>query len=134
MQIRNVTNGDIERAMAETNARFGDNICFDRLESVGPISGKSAYQVTLKAVDSSGPGARRTQSGRRSRSACFHAWGTFMDALPAEAELHVFAQGIRQVVHPDQFCWRHMDRNVGSMRNPVMLSRLCDCDHAEFPI
>lgn len=115
MLARNVTVSDLEHALAVTNARFGGNVKFRDIRQVG-----KNVRFTLAVNDSRGCGAHLAASGRHTASACWHAHGTFFDALPAGAT--IIANGKK--IHPGDE-WQ--DWNMGSNWYPHYASELCEC-------
>ncbi|MAH44877.1 hypothetical protein CMI37_03560 [Candidatus Pacearchaeota archaeon] len=115
MIIGNVTMSELESALYQTNTEFEGNVIWNRVESEG-----RRFRVTLRVRDSKGSGARRSASGRRLVSACWHVHGTFFDALPTEAVIRTAGR----VKRPGDV-WE--DWNIGSMMYPTMHSQACDC-------
>ena len=126
MLIRNVTDEDLENALRATNEVFGGNIAFFFKEHAGRTRrGGDKYNVRLAVNNSRGPGAAIAHSGRRTRSACWHAHGTFFNSLPPEAEI----LSAREVgIHRPGDDW--LDYNVGSMMEPLYASEACECERA----
>jgi len=110
----------ITEALDATNVKFDNNIVFNRFDAVG-----SRYEVTIKCISSRGKGAKRGTSGRRTTSACWHAWGTFFDELfRLNPRIVVIAQGNR--ITATNGNW--FDRDVG---NGVLETELCDCEASQ---
>ena len=123
MIIRNVTRRDLYEALERTSEVFGGNSTFFALEPVGRTRrGGEKWHVRLTVEDSLGPGSRRSHEGRRIRAACWHAHGTFFDALPPEAEIIVAGE---VNVHRPGDEWQ--DRNIGSQMYPLYHSEACNC-------
>jgi hypothetical protein len=126
MLVRNVTREQLDQALAKTNEEFGGNIAFDTFH---PTNTKQTHwRVTLCTFDSKAKGSRvhirydfgGKQNTRRSRHACWHVHGTFMDALPPDTTITTAGR----TKHPgDQ--WE--DWNIGSMMFPVYFSESCGC-------
>ena len=117
MIISNCTREQIEDALKKANAKFNGNLAFKRFDSIG-----KRFNVTLRVNDSSGRGAKRGFTGRKTVNACWHGHGTFIDSLPKNAEILSRAAG--QISHPgDQ--WH--DWNIGSTMSPMYYSEACDC-------
>ena len=134
MEIRGAERADIEAALAKANEVFGGNIQFKRFDfdRNSPTWGPT-YQVTLTVLDSRGPGSKESASGsgRRVAACCFHVFGVFMDALPADCRIKTASPGGRMIVSPGD-SWDARDGQVGSMMYPVWASELCDCDPWSF--
>lgn len=116
MIAKNVTLDDLESALAKANEKFSGNLRWNRY----PEKAGRGYRFTLRVSDSKGPGARLGFSGRHMTSACWHAHGTFFDALPREAVVKAGELTIR----PGDM-WQ--DRNIGSMMQPLYYSEACEC-------
>jgi hypothetical protein len=74
--IRNATDSDIRRALADANGHFGGNLRFKRYEQTGvDRSGRPIFAVTLTVLDSHGSGTRIAPwSGRAIAAACPAGW------------------------------------------------------------
>ena len=119
MKIYRCTVRQVVDALARANALFDNNLVFNH------CYGHPTYtDVTLRVIDSRGAGARRGLSGSRLVSACWHAHGTFFDALPVPARI-VTRQGTTYPGAP----W--VDASIGSMMNPLMYSDACGCAQRE---
>lgn len=118
MLIRNVSLTDLEMALGDTNDAFENNVIWNR--SPEPVG--KGFRLTLRVKDSKGAGARRSHTGRRLVSACWHVHGTFFDALPEKAVIRTSDS----ITHPNDE-WQ--DRNIGSMFQPLMHSDACECGH-----
>ena len=126
MLIRNATEKDIRDALAETNEDFDNNIRFKRLDAAGKTrAGDPKHTVTLTVHSSKESGSRRSRSGRRIAAACWHAHGTFMDALPENCEIVTTIGRGRETKRPGD-PWQ--DANVGSDFYPLYFSEACDCN------
>lgn len=120
MKIFNVSLEDLDHALTATNEQFGNNIRFDSLRS---NERGDRWLVTLTVNSSFGPGGRVSPNGRRIAAACWHAYGTFLDALPPNARYYMsITREWRKPGDP----W--VDWNIGSVVNPIMYSEDCDCD------
>lgn len=113
--------GDIRKALDQTNQEFEDNIIFKRFEFIGNTrDGIEKNRVTLTVKSSRDKGGRRGFTGRRVAAACWHVHGTFFDNLPDGTEIE--ANGDK--LHAGD---RWVDRNIGSLYNPLYYSEACDC-------
>jgi hypothetical protein len=126
MLIRNATRKQIDKALAFTNERYSGNIDYRRCDYDGMTrTGGSKYQVTLRTLNSSGPGGRVSLQGRRiGGAACWHVHGVFMDALPKDAEI-VSSMPERKVKHPGD-PWDDWKVSAPIMPD-VYISELCKC-------
>jgi len=127
MLIRNATQNQIEQALAKANESFNGNLQFNRFEFAGRTrQGTPKFNVTLRVAESHGKGARlgfpdyQTGKQRHLINACWHAHGTFFDALPEDAEIVTS----NTVTYPGA-TW--VDRNIGSMMRPLYYSEACEC-------
>lgn len=124
MIITGATEVQIKQALADANRDFDGNLRFKRFDKVKVRrDGRPVYSVTLTVVDSRRKGSRRSSNGRRIAAACWHAYGTFIDCLPAGTEVETSAGGLRKVRPGDR--WH--DWNAGSIMYPVFISKLCEC-------
>lgn len=127
MLAYNVTEEEI-MAAAERASKFNNG------NVVADIRGRSgrAIRFGLRVRDSRGQGAHRAASGRRTRSACFHAHADFFRALfgacPDARVKTAFAHyhGGTPAQYERDFDFVGM-RNVGSTVRPVQLRECCDC-------
>jgi len=108
----------INIALLRTTVKFNNNIEANRFEQVG-----SHYEVTIKAKSSRSKGAKRGVGGRRTSSACWHAWGTFFEELfKLNPNIVIIAQGNRITAREGNW----VDRNVVAGR--LNESEMCDCE------
>ncbi len=115
MKVRKATEEDLRKALELTNKEFDGNVIFNRLDFP---------TFTLKVKDSKGKGARRGDSGRRLINACWHVHGTFFDKLfEVNPDAYVISQGNK--ITASEGNW--VDRNIGSMMNPLYYSEACEC-------
>ncbi len=129
MLIKYASEDQIVHALEVANEYFDGNLRFNR---TGP-RGKH-WLVTLRVHDSHGPGHRLTpprylfwgnlnEQGKQRRliSACWHAHGRFIDALP-ESAVVLTARGLK--IHPGD-PWN--DFNIGSQMFPYQTSEASEC-------
>ena len=126
MKIRNITREEIEKALADANETFDNNLTFKRLDEDGQTrQGGQKFIVTLTVKNSAASGGRVSPGGRRISAACWHAHGTFMDALPAETEIAInWVKGCI-TKHPGD-PWE--DWQIRSNGISVMASESCHCE------
>jgi hypothetical protein len=153
MIIYGTSEDEIVAAFDATNQRFADNLTLEFWGGHKSRGGGETYNVRLgvkRAVPTPDridrlfgarfkpalPGARRSFDGtRRLASACWHAYGVFLDSLPKGRK--VVSPGTitnskgqravgRRVFHSGD-PWQ--DRNIGSFANPILYSEACDCDY-----
>lgn len=123
MLARNVTPNDLSAALNAVNRVFDGNVGFNRCpDRVG-----RGYRFTLRVADSKGPGHRRTHTGRRHPSACWHVHGLFFEALfainPNAIIVSRWVENGR--ITKDNGNWQ--DHNIGSVYRPLQFSSACDC-------
>ena len=116
MQVSGASRQDIDAALDRANEQFDGNLQFNR----GPDPVGRRFRLTLRVANSKGAGAKLGFSGRRTVSACWHAHGAFFDALPEDATIRAG----EQMIHPGD-PW--VDRNIGSMMQPLFFREACDC-------
>jgi hypothetical protein len=120
MYASNCSVEDLKEALELTTKEFDNNVIFNRF----PEARGNRLMFTLKVKDSSGEGARVSDSGRKMVSACWHVHGTFFDNLikvNSEAEI----KSAQSIINSDGGNWR--DWQAGSFVNPKMASELCNC-------
>ena len=121
--IINATREDIQKALNQANEDFNGNLMFNNFQRLSD----SRHRVTLRVKDSHGKGARLgfpsydTGKQRHLINACWHAHGTFFDALPHDTAIRVADFGT--IYAGDS--WQ--DRDIGSMMQPLSLSEACEC-------
>lgn len=133
MLVRNVTRDDLDHALAKVNDLFSNNIDYRNCKYAGKARGGSdKFNVTLRAINSHGPGGKIAQSGRRiGGTVCWHAYGTFFDYLPSDCDIVVNGPGGRVIRKPgDQW----VDYNIGSDWRPFKFSQACECGNDDDPI
>ncbi len=130
MLIKYASENQIVHALEVANEHFGGNLTFNRTGQRG-----KDWLITLRVRDSRGPGHRLSpprylpwgdsnfQQGKQRRliSACWHAHGRFIDALP-ESAVVLTARGLK--IHPGD-PWN--DFNIGSQMFPYQMSEACEC-------
>jgi len=130
--IIGATREQIQAALETAGARFDDNLCWNREpEYMGKTRDKRAkYRCTLRVKDSHGKEARlghpdyQTGKQRHMISACWHAHGTFYDALPEGTEIKVSTADGNRTIRPGD---RWHDFNIGSVYRPMYYSEACEC-------
>lgn len=122
-----VTKEDIMDAAERASKYYGGNVAVEIRGQRG-----RAIRFGLKVRDSRGDGAHRSASGRRTRSACFHAHADFFRALfgscPDARVKTAFADyhGATPAQYERDFDFVGM-RNVGSASRPMQLRECCEC-------
>lgn len=127
MLIKNVAEHQLYKALDVANEKFDGNLRFKRIERAGfTRAGREDWNVTLTVSSSKGKGARIGFSGRRIAAACWHAHGAFMDNLPENAVIVVSGgRDGKMTLYPGS-PW--VDRNIGSMMQPLYYSDACECE------
>jgi len=131
MQIIGAQQQEIDTALAAVNQIFGGNVEFNRYEQTHTRrDGRPVWQVTLRVTSSRGPGHRlgfphfHGHAQHRLTAACWHVYGSFIDALPSRTVVRSSLAGRQHPIMPGD-AWQ--DQQVGSRALPVMLSQLCEC-------
>lgn len=130
MLIRNVTRSQVEAVLAQVGESYGDNLTTHAdMHQMG--SRVIRVQGRIRAESSRGPGARRSWSGRRTVSACWHAHRDFYRALFAaypqatvQTTMARYTASNFEDVYPGTG-----NQNIGSMFAPAYMPELCDCEH-----
>lgn len=127
MLVRNCPIEALYAALEMVNLVFEGNITWNRApERVG-----SGIRFTLRVKDSKKPGHRRSHSGRRHPSACWHVHGLFFSCLfhelvaPDAVVISRWVENGR--ITRESGNWQ--DADIGSIMFPLQLSRACDCKH-----
>ena len=115
----NATEQQLNKALEMTNKTFAGNIRFKRIEKQG-----NKMVFTLTVNDSKKPGARRGYSGQRVAAACWHVHGEFFDNL-LEVNKDAEIRTAIGTINMDGGNW--IDKNIGSIMQPRMYSKMCDC-------
>jgi len=111
----------IVSALKCANKKFDNNLIFKRFETIGYTrDGIEKNRVTLTVKSSRDAGGRRGLSGKRVAAACWHAHGTFFDHLPHGTKIEANGEKY-QAGDP----W--VDRNIGSLYQPMYYSEACEC-------
>jgi hypothetical protein len=134
MKIRNVTKEDLQKALKETNKRFGGNICFAKINKIN----NSTYIVRLTVKDSKNKGARLSVPSflgencgrqRRMKAACWHVHGYFFDELlDVNQQAVIRVLGKRIYVSDGIVIHNWDDYNIGSSFYPFYASQACECE------
>lgn len=129
MLARNVTVEDIRRAEEAVNAAYRGNIRVD----IGSSGGKRVPWVrfVLRANSSRGTGAKRSASGRRTVSACWHAHRYFMGRLFVLCPNARLTTALADYRGKDDFFASHpatADANVGNAFFHIPVAHLCECE------
>jgi hypothetical protein len=121
MITKNCTIEQCEKAMAKLTKLYDGNVIFNRLDGRG-----KRVNFTLRVKDSKGKGAAKTTRGTRTVAACWHVHGHFFEELfKVEPTAEVFSAPINKWITKDANNWTDIDR--GSMCQPAMASKLCEC-------
>lgn len=130
MLIRNVSQSQVTAIVAQVSAQYGDNITThqDMHED-----GVRVKRVTgrIRAESSRGPGARKSWSGRRTVSACWHAHRDFYRALFAaypNATVKTMLANYTSQNFEDTYRATG-NQNIGSLFAPAYMPELCECEH-----
>jgi hypothetical protein len=131
MELRKITPTEFESAVERVSQHYGGNL---RVARGAHALGKSGTRGRVEVIDSRGPGARRSWSGRRGRYACWHV---YRDVLREVFRINPDATvitGLARYKGSDGFEREYpltADKNVGSWMEPAYMSELCDCDDPE---
>lgn len=129
MYAMNVSTDDLNKALKKVNEKYDNNIIFNRLEYVT----KNKILFTLRVENSRGYGARRSGSGRRTVSACWHVHGLFFDTLLQINKNAVIISSMqKEKIFVDSYGYirnNWKDFKAGNYHNSVKASELCDCKY-----
>jgi len=128
VQIRNVTKEDLDKALAEVNKRYDNNIFFNNFEAMNQKG--NAFRVTLRVRSSHGKGARlNIERTRHLPYACWHVHGDFFDNLLIISPQTIIKTA-KLTIHKDSNGTVHgnwEDWNIGSIIEPCYFSEACGC-------
>lgn len=139
MEIRSKANDPIRLdEIMEIVAGVGDEHYAGNLAIERYARQKSPRSVQIRIIVNSSrdPGARRSWSGRRTISACWHAhrdvYRAILTAHPAATIATAMAtyrgiEGFEQTYPGTAY------KNIGSMMQPAYMPELCDCPYAPEP-
>lgn len=132
MKIYNVTEVELNAALAKANLHFAGNISFKRVERVANsrIGKGGTYIVTLTVNNSHKPGAKVSpphfiygSRARHIKAACWHAHGEFINGLPVQA--HVVTNLHGKIAYTPGDVW------VNPIVRPIDSITLGDCCECE---
>lgn len=126
MEIIGITQEQFERVVNKVSfTRYDGNL---KVADMRAISGKSC-RGRVVAYTSSGPGTRRSWSGRRGPWACWHAFrDIFAEAFAQYPDARIrtgmasYTAGNFKATYPATG-----ERNIGTMVRPAYMPELCDC-------
>lgn len=121
MYAKNCTIEELEQALNNVNKLYDNNVIFNHFPE---YRGKRII-FTLRVINSNKKGAKRTISGRRHTSACWHVHGDFFDLL-FEINNQAEIIAVNKKINIDGGNWQ--DRNIGSTLNPLYYSQACECN------
>lgn len=132
MLIIGATRHDLDNALAKANEKFDNNLLFNNITGCGKTrDGQPKFKVTITVISSRGSGAklgapqRDTRKQRHIKSACWHAHGTFFDALPSHCTIVTGAMVTGGATTHPGAPWR--DFNIGTQLRPFFYSEACEC-------
>jgi hypothetical protein len=118
----NATIQELTQALNEVNKKFDGNIRFKTLDGIN--SKRNTF--TLTVYDSKKPGGRMGQHGRHIAAACWHVHGYLFEALlKINPDIFIISGGKLRI---DKTGGNWIDRNIGSMVQPLYYSEACDCN------
>jgi hypothetical protein len=126
MKINTVSLQDMQSALVTVNAKYNDNVCFNRLDQ----SGRN-INFTLRVKSSKLPGHRVSHGGRHIPSACWHVHRDFMKAIfdlsPTAVirSCHAVYEGKEGF---EQNYPKTGGINIGSVMSPLHFCEACECD------
>lgn len=128
MKVKGITESELRQIVSDVSEFYYDgNLTFKREpETIGNF-----VHFTLRVNDSSGEGARRSGSGRRTVSACWHAHKRVMLDIFGENPDAILVSALARYEGQGDFLAKYEatgDTNVGSMAAPVAMRYSCDCD------
>ena len=130
MKAYKVTFSEMKEAINMLNAKYENNIQFNRFEHMGDY-----FIFTLRVKDTKKAGHRlgfpHPETGKQKRlsSACWHVHGDFFDCLLSlnkEAVIKSTMKGQPLVITAEGGNWQ--DANIGSIMQPLYYSEACECD------
>lgn len=140
MLIKNVSDEDLSKALAEVSKKYDDNVIWNNYERLGD----KRFRVTLRVADSTKAGHRLAYSywinkqlghsnkavHKRLVSACWHVHGDFFDILLRINPSAIIVTGKTKIYKDENGVtinnWN--DWNIGSMLYPLYYSEACECN------
>lgn len=126
MYAWNVTKAQLEDALKQTSEKYGKNVCWNR----SPETRGRSLMFTVRVHTGHGEGAKRSASGRRTASACWHVHRDFMVALFDLAPNARLKTALADYRGRDDFNAKFEktgEVSAGSIMAPQQLQQSCDC-------
>lgn len=122
MQFKNVSKQELDQALETINKKYDGNVIWN-----------NPYH-TLRVQDSHGKGARKGYNGKHFVSACWHVHGDFFEALlkiQPKAIIKTVMSTV-QINEYGQISGNWLDKNIGSIMNPLSYSEACECGNEKM--
>lgn len=136
MKITHTTQKIVEKAIEQVSKKYDYNIGLRWGYDTKPTNKKgTSFNIRLVAKSYGNPGYRRTFSGKRNQSACWHVCGDFFDAildLDPGAIIYSGHLKIYEDRHGHGRLNNWQDWNIGSLMQPLYFSEACDCGAGFF--
>jgi len=122
MIIKNVSKNVLFEALENVNLKYNNNVIWQRVpEAIG-----RRFRFTLRVKNSRESGAKLGFSGRRTINACWHVHGNLFDEIFKLEPKAIIKSGGNDITI-EYGNW--IDRNIGSIMQPMMYSNSCNCDN-----
>ena len=126
MKLKNVSENQLLSALLEVADQYDANVIFNR----EPERKGNFLHFTLKVKDSSGPGARRSHSGRKLASACWHVHRDLMMLIFDRHPDAILVTALARYEGRDDFYNKFEatgNVNIGSQFQPITMQDACEC-------
>lgn len=126
MKVKGINETQLREIVNAVSEKYAGNLIFNR----EPERTGNFISFTLRVEDSRGPGARRSHSGRRLPSACWHAHRDVMSLIFATNPRAILVSAMARYEMREGFerLFRATgQQNIGSMMQPLAMQDACDC-------
>lgn len=126
---------DVEQTVnLVSKTHYEGNLTVAKIDYDRRFNGTVWTTFTLKVYDNRGPGARRSPTGRHNVAACWHAYYAVLRDLMTtftHARVRTSWYSANGLFDWEQKAEDSRQINVGSIREPVLIVDLCDCESDE---
>ena len=128
MKIKGITVDDLVAAVSiVSREQYDGNIIFNR----SPDRIGNFLHFTLRVINSKGPGAKISHSGRRSVALCWHGHRDVMRELFRNHPTALLVTAVARYDGLMSFDQQYLEtgyQNVGSQVDPLLYQEACECN------